>query len=148
MKVAVASTGQTLDSPLDPRFGRCVYFVIVDTPTMESTAISNPGAASGQGAGVQAAQAVANAGAEAVIASNFGPNAHQALAAGEITVCIANGGSVREAVEALRRGELQVLEQASVPAHFGMGAPAVGGPAVGAATGHLPLPAWLRSPDD
>lgn len=55
MKVAVCSMGDNLDSPTDPRFGRCAYFVIVDTETMQSEAVSNTAATTGQGAGIMAA---------------------------------------------------------------------------------------------
>lgn len=127
MRVAVASTGEGLDAAIDPRFGRCACFVVVDSESMQATAVPNPGASSAQGAGIQAAQGVANAGADAVIAANFGPNAYQALAAGEIAIYTATGGTVRDAVEALRRGELQTIVAASVPAHFGMGQGAAGG---------------------
>ncbi len=135
MKVAVASSGETLDVPIDPRFGRCACFVLVDSETMEFTAIANPGAALGQGAGIQAAQAVASAGAEAVIATNFGPNAHQALAAAEMSVYSAAGGTVRQAVEALRRGELARVGNATVPSHYGLGA----GPAAALPAGVPPV---------
>ncbi|MBI3945155.1 MAG: NifB/NifX family molybdenum-iron cluster-binding protein [Armatimonadetes bacterium] len=129
MKVAVASSGETLDALIDPRFGRCPCFVVVDSETLAFAAIPNPGAALGQGAGIQAAQAVANAGAEAVIATNFGPNAQQALAAGGIAIYSADGGTVREAVAALKRGELPRVAEATVPAHYGLGAgQAPGGP--------------------
>ncbi|HOJ22133.1 MAG TPA: NifB/NifX family molybdenum-iron cluster-binding protein [Armatimonadota bacterium] len=121
MRVAVASTGEGLDAAIDPRFGRCACFVVVDTETMKATTIPNPGASTAQGAGIQAAQSVANADVDAVIATNFGPNAHQALAAGEMALYSASGGSVRDAVDALQRGELKRVTAASVPAHFGMG---------------------------
>ena len=67
MKVAVSAQAPSLEAPLDPRFGRCAYFVIVDTDTMRFEAIDNAAASAGSGAGILAAQTVANAGAEAVI---------------------------------------------------------------------------------
>lgn len=124
MKVAVASSGDTLESPIDPRFGRCACFVLVDADTMEFSVIPNPGAKLGQGAGIQAAQAVANAGADVVIAASFGPNAHQALDAAEIAVYPASGVTVRDAVEALNRGEIACLSGPTVSSHFGLGQPA------------------------
>ena len=120
MKIAVAATGGDLDAQVDPRFGRCKGFVIVDSETMESVAIDNPGGMAGGGAGIQAAQAVARGGAEVVLAGNFGPNAHGALAAGGIRAYVVQGGTVREAVEAFRGGQLTEAAEASVPSHFGM----------------------------
>ena len=67
MKIAVSASQPQLDAPIDPRFGRCPYFLIVDSDTMEFEVIENQGAMAGSGAGIQAAQLVANAGAEAVV---------------------------------------------------------------------------------
>lgn len=122
MKVAVAASGANLDAAADPRFGRCLWFVVVDTDTMEFEALENPAVLQGSGAGIAAAQLVANAGAEAVIAGNVGPNAHQALTAGGIQVYAFAGGTVREAVEQWKAGKLTPAGAPTVPSHFGMGA--------------------------
>jgi predicted Fe-Mo cluster-binding NifX family protein len=122
MKVAVCSMGPTLDSPVDPRFGRCASFVVVDTETLETGSAQNPGVMCGQGAGIQAAQVVSSLGVSAVIAGNFGPNAFQALLAAEITVYTGAAGSVRDAVNQLNSGQLQEVSSPTVGAHFGMSA--------------------------
>jgi predicted Fe-Mo cluster-binding NifX family protein len=130
MKVAICSSGTTLDSPVDPRFGRCPYFVIVDTDTLEYVAEPNPGTTMGQGAGVAAAQLIASKGAQAVVAGNFGPNAHQALSAAGINIYTAAAGTVRQAVEQLKAGALPEVSSPTVASHFGMGAqpgPSLGG---------------------
>lgn len=121
VKIAVASIGRDLDARVDLRFGRCAHFVVVDSDTMEYTTIDNPGSAAGSGAGIQAAQAVARAGADVVLVGNLGPNAYNTLAAGGLKAYLVQSGTVREAVEAFKRGELTELTQASVPSHFGMG---------------------------
>jgi len=121
MKVAVCSSGETLDSQVDPRFGRCAYFVVVDTETFEASAVPNPGTASAQGAGIQAAQVVSSLGVAAVISGNLGPNAHQALAAAGIKVYACAGETVRNAVNLFNAGSLQEIGAPTVPAHFGMG---------------------------
>ena len=41
MKVAVSSTGTNLDSPIDPRFGRCANFLIVETDDMSFEVFEN-----------------------------------------------------------------------------------------------------------
>jgi predicted Fe-Mo cluster-binding NifX family protein len=122
MKVAVCSSGNTLESPVDPRFGRCAYFVLVDTNDMSFTAIQNPGSMMSSGAGIQAAQAVSGAGAEAVVAGNFGPNAYRALAAAGIKVYLGTAGTVGQVVELLKNGQLQEVAAPTVAAHFGMNA--------------------------
>jgi len=121
MKVAVCSSGETLDSQVDPRFGRCAYFVVVDTETFEASAVPNPGTASAQGAGIQAAQVVSSLGVAAVISGNLGPNAHQALAAAGIRVYACAGETVRNAVNLFNAGSLQEISAPTVPAQFGMG---------------------------
>lgn len=126
MRIAVCSSGETLDSPVDPRFGRCAYFVSVDTDTMESVAAANPGAMSPQGTGIQAAQVVSSLGVEAVVAGNFGPNAFNVLSAANIKVFPAQAGTVREVAELVKSGQLSDVSSPTVPSHFGMG-PGKGG---------------------
>ena len=121
MKIAVTAQGGSLDSSVDPRFGRCPYYIIVDTETMEFEAIENPYAHSLTGAGIQAAQFVANQGVEAVLTGSCGPNAFQVLQTAGVKVIVGVVGRVRDAVERFKRGELQPTFQPNVPPHFGMG---------------------------
>lgn len=119
MKVAVSAVGDSLEAPVDPRFGRCPYFVIVDTDTMAFEAISNASAGAVSGAGTLAAQAVAAKGVQAVITGNVGPNAFQVLSSAGIKVITGASGTVREAVERFKNGQLQ---EATAPAYArGMG---------------------------
>jgi predicted Fe-Mo cluster-binding NifX family protein len=120
MKIAVAARGTNLDAETDPRFGRCPYFVVVESGSGGFTVLANAAAEAGSGAGIAAAQLVANAGADAVVAGNYGPNAHQALSAGGITPYQWSGGTVREAVAAVQSGAAAPLSTASVAAHAGM----------------------------
>jgi predicted Fe-Mo cluster-binding NifX family protein len=121
MKVAVSSTGKTIDSAIDPRFGRCSWFVIVETEDMSFESFSNESISLGGGAGIQSAQFIASKGAEAVITGNCGPNAMSALSAAGMKVIIGQTGTVREAVERYKRGELGSTPAANVEAHYGMG---------------------------
>lgn len=121
MKIAVTSTGPGLDAPVDPRFGRAQYILVVDLESMAVEPIENPGAQASGGAGVQTAQMVAAMGAAAVLTGNVGPNAHSALSAGGMKVYVGAAGTVRQAVEAYLRNELQEITEPSVGSHFGMG---------------------------
>jgi len=67
MKIAISSSGQNLAAQLDPRFGRCRYFLIIETDTMSFEVFDNDNAALGGGAGIQSAQFVAAKGAKALI---------------------------------------------------------------------------------
>jgi predicted Fe-Mo cluster-binding NifX family protein len=122
MKVCVTAGASGLDAPMDPRFGRCPFFVIVDLDSMSETSIANSDVMATSGAGIQAAQEVARQGATALITGNIGPNARQNLSAAKIDVYQhQGGGSVRDVVEKFKRGELMKIAGPSVPGHAGMG---------------------------
>jgi predicted Fe-Mo cluster-binding NifX family protein len=121
MKVAVSSTGKNLDSVIDPRFGRCSWFVIVETDDMSFEAFSNESVALGGGAGIQSAQFIVSKGATAVLTGNCGPNAMSALSAAGVKVILGQAETVREAVERFKRGELPSASEANVSSHYGMG---------------------------
>jgi predicted Fe-Mo cluster-binding NifX family protein len=121
MKIAISSSGKDLDSQIDPRFGRCQYFIFADPDTMDSEALENVGLMASGGAGIQAAQFVAQKGVNALITGNLGPNAASALSAAGIKVYLVPGGTVREVIEAFKAGRLQEASGPTVPPHFGMG---------------------------
>ena len=99
MKIAVTAKGGSLNSQMDERFGRCEYFIIVDSETMRFNAVFNPSAASSGGAGPSAAREIAKHGAEVLITGNVGVNAKQALDAAGIKVVTMAGGTVKEVVD-------------------------------------------------
>ena len=122
MKVCVAAGASGLDAPMDPRFVRCPFFVVVDLDSMSETSIPNSNVNASSGAGIQAAQKVARQGAAALITGNIGPNAMQTLSAAGIDVYQYQGaGSVREVAEKFKQGELAKISGPSVQAHAGMG---------------------------
>jgi predicted Fe-Mo cluster-binding NifX family protein len=114
MKVAVSSSGPDLDSPIDPRFGRCAYFLVVETDDMSFKAFDNQSSALGGGAGIQSAQFVLSKGARAVITGNCGPNAIKAFSAAGTEVYLVNSGTVKDAVQKLKNGELTPPAKADV----------------------------------
>jgi predicted Fe-Mo cluster-binding NifX family protein len=118
MKVAVSATGTDVDAQVDPRFGRCQYLVIVDADTMEFEAITNSSAGAMSGAGIQAAQTVADRGVQVVITGNVGPNAYQVLSSAGIRIFTGAFGTVREAVESFKNGH---LTEATAPGPAGKG---------------------------
>ena len=121
LKVAVSATSPSLDAAVDPRFGRCAYFVIVDTDTMQFEAFPNSSQYAAAGAGIQAAQLVASKGAQVVLTGHVGPNAYQALSAAGIQIVTGAYGTVREAVTKYKKGELRGTSAPTVPMHYGMG---------------------------
>ena len=133
MKVAVSSNGDNLDAQLDPRFGRCVFFLVVNSDDMSFEAFNNESAAQGGGAGIQAAQFLASQGVDAVITGNCGPNAVQTLAAAGVELFAGQAGIVKAVVEKFKKGNFRPTSAANVDSHFGMGA--VAGPSRGGGMG-------------
>jgi len=121
MKVAISATGAALDVAVDPRFGRCSCFVLVETDDMSVESIENGSRSLGGGAGIQAAQLVAHKGVKAVLTGNCGPNAHQTLSAAGIDVFVGCSGTVAEAVARFKSGQLRAAAAPNVASHAGMG---------------------------
>jgi predicted Fe-Mo cluster-binding NifX family protein len=121
MKVAVSSNGDNLDARLDPRFGRCPFFLVVNPEDMSFEAFNNESATQGGGAGIQTAQFLASQGVEAVITGNCGPNAVQTLSAAGVDLFAGQEGTVKEVVERFKKGNLRPTSEATVDNHFGMG---------------------------
>ncbi|MCK9263879.1 MAG: NifB/NifX family molybdenum-iron cluster-binding protein [Deltaproteobacteria bacterium] len=119
MRIAVSSAGNTLESPVDPRFGRCRYFLIIDTGTLAFEAVENPNISLGGGAGIQSAQLVADKGVQYLLTGNCGPNAFQTLTAAGIGVITGCSGVVSDLVKQFNAGEFQTSPGANVPDHFG-----------------------------
>jgi len=119
MKLVVTSQGTELDSPVDPRFGRARYFVVVDADSGEFSAHDNAQNLNApQGAGIQAAQAVARLGVETVLTGHVGPKAFTTLQAANIAVHTGISGTVRDAIEQFKQGRLTLATQADVQGHW------------------------------
>ena len=121
MKIAVTSTGPTLDDMMEERFGRCAYFLVIDLDTLEFEALENPNIALGGGAGIQSAQLMADKGVSTVLTGNCGPNAFQTFGAANIQVITGVSGQVRQAVEQYKSGALASTTTPNVQSQFGMG---------------------------
>lgn len=120
MKICITSEGDSLESVVDPRFGRCRYFVIADTDSMQFEIIENPNIQSTGGAGIQSAQLIASKQAKAVITGNVGPNAFQTLQAAGIGIFVGVSGTIREAIERYKKGEFKPVSAPSVASHSGI----------------------------
>ena len=120
MKIAITAKTSDLDSEIDPRFGRCSYFLVIETEDMSYKSISNESQMASGGAGIQAAQTIAQTGVQVLITGNVGPNAFQTLNAAGIDIFIGVTGNVKNAVEKYKKGELKKTQSPSVDSHFGM----------------------------
>ena len=120
MKIAFTSKSNNLESEIDPRFGRCQNFILVDTKTLEFETIKNPNSDASGGAGIVSGQLVASKHIKAVITGNVGPNAFQTLQSAGIDVVTGISCTVKEAIEKNKTGELKPTGVPSVNSKFGM----------------------------
>ena len=118
MKIAVSATGKDLNSPIDPRFGRCAFFIVVNTDDMSFQTFDNENMALSGGAGIQAAGFLASEGVDAVLTGNCGPNAMKTFSAAGIKVYSGMSGTIKEALEKFKQGNLiPSLGQAETTQH-------------------------------
>ena len=117
MSICISAAGTDWDAATQPNFGRAAFFLFVDPDEEKLESVQNrPGA---HGAGVQAAQTVADRGASVVITGSVGPNAFQGLAAAGIEIFVGATGTVREALTAYRDGKLKHADGATSRPHGG-----------------------------
>ena len=107
MKICITAEGDNLESKVDQRFGRCQYFIFVDTDNLEFEAVANQNLSGMGGVGVQSGQLVAEKQAGVVLTGTVGPNASKTLQAAGIDVIVDVSGSVKTAIEKYKNGELK-----------------------------------------
>jgi len=111
MKVGISATGDSLNASVDRRFGRCPWFLFIDTESLEYEAVENKSADAASGAGTSCAQLVLEKEADAVISGQFGPNAYEVLKQGGVKIFIAHQNiSIREAIDKYKNDELKQME--------------------------------------
>ncbi len=120
MNICITSQGDSMDSSVDPRFGRCSYFNFIDTETFDFEAVENPYTKLSGGAGVQAGQFMSSKGIKVVLTGDVGPNAFETLSKAGIEIFTGISGTVREALESYREGRIKASEKPSVNSKFGM----------------------------
>ncbi|MDG6242833.1 MAG: NifB/NifX family molybdenum-iron cluster-binding protein [Methanolobus sp.] len=120
MKICVTAIKPSLEAPVDPHFGRCNYFLMVDPVTMDFKYINNRHVSASGGAGVQAAQETIGEGIDVLITGSVGPNAYSLLSSENVTIKSFCSGSVREAIEAYRSGSLENIDAANSPGKHGL----------------------------
>ncbi|MBU9888357.1 MAG: NifB/NifX family molybdenum-iron cluster-binding protein [Candidatus Omnitrophica bacterium] len=115
MKIAITSEGKSPAAAVDPRFGRCKYFIVYDSDSGAFESLENTHAQASGGAGIQAGQWMVSKGVEAVLTGHVGPNASGVLLPAGIKIYTGVSGTVAEAFERFRKGELP-----TAPGHPGM----------------------------
>lgn len=120
MIIAVTSSGPKLKSEIDPRFGRCPYFIIYDTDNNKFEAIENSNMRGMGGVGVQSAQMMADKGVQVVISGNCGPNAFRTMNAAGIQLISGATGTVESVIQEYKKGNLKPTNQSNVESHSGL----------------------------
>jgi len=119
MKLAITSEGESLQSPVDPRFGRAKFFVVVDTETQAVIAVHNAANLNAaQGAGIQAGKIVVELGVKTLLTGHVGPKAFATLQAGNVEIYTGASGTVANAIEQLKAGQLKAAQGADVVGHW------------------------------
>jgi predicted Fe-Mo cluster-binding NifX family protein len=113
MIIAISSPDGKFNTEFSPRFGRCDFFIIVDTDTRKWESKPNPAANARGGAGPQAVQFLSGAGAEAAITGRYGPNAFTTLKSAGIRAYIADAGTPEELLDRFIAGTLEEVTAAT-----------------------------------
>jgi len=111
MRIAVPAKDKNLNSKVENVFGRTQFFLVVDVKTKEFDVVENEGASASGGAGITAAQCVADSGADAVVTYQCGKNAAEVLGAANIKILKAEDLSVEEIIDKYNKGELEELKE-------------------------------------
>ena len=119
-KVAVTCEEPSLDSQIDPRFGRAAGFLVVEPESMEFEYIDNGSSqVMAQGAGIQAAENIANSGAKVLLTGFVGPKAFQGLEAAGIKIGQnLDSGTVRQAIEKYKAGDVEFASSSNKQGHW------------------------------
>lgn len=121
MKIAVPSEGVDLDSRVSRSFGRTSYFLVVDSETSRFEVINNEAIAAQGGAGIKAAQSIADSGAQAVATFHCGENAADVLKSADIRLLKAIPGTVSDIIKAWKNDSLEELSEIHAGYHGGHG---------------------------
>lgn len=109
MKIAVSSSGATVDSPVFQQFGRAPYFIVIDINDQTVSAVKNEQAGHPSGAGVQSAQVLVDAGVNVLLTGLCGPHAMKVLSAADISVAVGIEGTVKKAIDQFKNGILRLV---------------------------------------
>lgn len=121
MKLCITATGPSLDSKVDQRFGRCAYFIVIDSDTMEFKSFENGSSGASGGAGVQSGKFVADRGAKIVLTGNVGPKAFSTLSSAGIEIITGvKEITVKKAVEDYLSGNYRPVNGPTAKEHSGM----------------------------
>ncbi len=110
MRIALTATGPNLRSPMDSRFGRAPVIIIYDTETKDTEVIDNRSSDNlSHGAGLKTVEKLVTHCVDAVITSDCGPKAHNALNETGISVYHTDAPTAFEALALYQHGFLKPM---------------------------------------
>ncbi len=119
MKILITASNNTLDTQVDPRFGRAKFFAIYETEDDKVEFMNNEQNLNApSGAGVQAGSNAVKSGAKVVITGNCGPKAFRTLNEAGIKIINGASGSIKEVAEKFKKGDYQYSAEANVEGHW------------------------------
>jgi predicted Fe-Mo cluster-binding NifX family protein len=121
MKIAISSSGANLDEQVDPGFGCCRCFILIDPATEAFDVIENEATVSSSGAGIHAAQMVVAERVDAVITGKLKPNVIDVLEAAGLNVYLGAEGTIRDVLQQYQDGRLQEASDFSFKDGLGTG---------------------------
>jgi predicted Fe-Mo cluster-binding NifX family protein len=119
MKICISACGKDSDSEVDPQFGRCSYFVIIDPDAGSVSSIKNPGSEASSGAGIRAAEAIASEGVDTLLTGSVGPKSFSVLSEAGIEIYSGIRGTVSFALREYQSGKLAILKFPNASNHNG-----------------------------
>lgn len=123
MKITITSEGQDLTARVDPRFGRCKYFLIFDTDSGNFESLENPHAQNSGGAGIQAGQLIVSKSVQVILTGNMGPNAFEVIQSAGIKVITGISGKVSDVLKEYKNGNLVPVNHPNAASKSGMSHP-------------------------
>lgn len=109
MKITIPVDEKNLKSSVCPSFGRAPYFLFYNTDTKESYFLDNSAIASQGGAGIRAAQVIADQGACALLTPRCGENAEEVLRKSEVLIYKSISGTAQQNIDAFVTKQLILL---------------------------------------
>ena len=112
MNITISARGKSLDSDVDPRFGRSRGFILFDTQTGNTKHLDNLSQRElAQGTGIKTAQMIAESGTDVLITGQLGPKASRVLSKSQIKIYACTSGTVKQAIQALQENRLKELKE-------------------------------------
>lgn len=111
MKIACPVDEKTMETSVCMSFGRTPYFLVYDTETKQAEFIDNSAAASQGGAGIKAAQMIADKKAKVLLTPRCGENAAEVIKAANIKIFKTVSGSAMDNINAFLDGKLSELDE-------------------------------------